>query len=395
MSFPRSNGVKANMKYSLGYLGAALLASSLVVACPSNSSAGWGHLRGGGSSGGSSGVYAAGFGSSGAVAAPASGGSSGYAAYSSVGAASVGGASSGGPGVLQRVAGRIQDHLAAKRARHIARRASYGSSGAYASSGGGSSGGYAASYASTGSGSSGGSRGSYSVSRVYSGGSSGSNYSSGVSYGSVGGSSYGSVGSSSSYGSAGGVYYGASTDSSLDVSSLVSTVDGDAVHLTVSVPSSAKIFVNGNPTTSTGAVREFVSRGLEPGKSYKFDVRAELEGVNGQQMVEDKTLVVTAGERENLQFAFAERATEIETAVTLNVPEGAKVLLSGRETAATGETRTFRTSQLMPGEVWDDYEVEVQLGDQSKKRTVRLLAGDQLQLTFAFDDEAAGKLASR
>ena len=41
--------------------------------------------------------------------------------------------------------------------------------------------------------------------------------------------------------------------------------------------SNAKVFVNGKATTSTGRVREYVSRGLKAGSQYKFEIRAELD----------------------------------------------------------------------------------------------------------------------
>jgi uncharacterized protein (TIGR03000 family) len=81
--------------------------------------------------------------------------------------------------------------------------------------------------------------------------------------------------------------------------------------------------------------------------------------------------------------------------VTLNLPEGAQVVLAGKTTKATGTQRTFRTSHLKPGQVWDDYEIEVKLGEQVKRQTVRLIAGDSLQLSFNFDDASDGQLASR
>lgn len=381
------------MKFNLVQNTAVLLLGAVALAYPTSADAGWGVLRGGSSGGGdssgyassgaSSGGYSAAYGSSGYAAAYGSSGgaSSGSytAAYSSVGGSSgaYGGSSGGRPGLLQRVAERIHDHWDAKKERHAARRAAYGSSGGYASSGG--SVGYAT-YSSHGGGSSGGSSGGY-----------------GVSYGSSGGSvNYGSTGYSSgvSYGST-GVYYGAS-NSQASAASLVSnaSTEGDAVYLTVAVPSDAKVFVNNDQTSSTGAVRKFVSHGLQAGNQYRFVIRAELTAADGRLLTEEKTLVVKSGEQEDVQFAFADSYSPIDTAITLNLPEGAKVLLAGNETKATGETRTFRTSRLKVGELWDDYEIEVHYDGQIKRQAVRLVGGDQLQLTFDFNQDAAN-LAAR
>ncbi len=191
------------------------------------------------------------------------------------------------------------------------------------------------------------------------------------------------------------MYYGASkADARRSTSTLVSSfeTEEDAVYLTVSVPSSAKVFVNGKPTTSTGAVRQFVSHGLQPGRTYKFEVRAELDGADGQKLSEEKSIAVVSGQREQMAFAFADSDSPIETAVTLNLPEDAQVILAGNPTKATGAQRTFRTSHLKPGQAWEDYEIEVKLGDQVKRQSVRLIAGDKLELSFNFDET---QLASR
>ncbi len=362
----------------------------------STASAGFGWLHGGGSSGG----YAA-YGSSGGGYGAASYGSSGgYSAYSYGSSGSYVGGSSGsyvggssgydaygssggghGPGPLRRLAAHIHDHMAAKHARH----AGYGSSG-YGSSGGSS--GYSTSYGSSGYSTSYGSSG-YSTSYGSSG------YS--TSYGSSGYStSYGSSGSSSSYGSAGSMSYSsgylgvskASPVSAASFASLNTSSTDDAIYLNVSVPASAKVYVNNMATTSTGASRQFVSRGLQAGKQYKFDVRAELIDAQGKLVDETKTVTLTAGAREDLRFASLTSA-RVETVVTLNVPQDAKVVLAGNETSATGSTRTFRTSQLKAGDQWDDYIVEVHHDGKIKRETLRLVAGDDIALSFNFSDDTS------
>ncbi|RMF39128.1 MAG: TIGR03000 domain-containing protein [Planctomycetota bacterium] len=323
------------------------------------------HAQWYGSSGGSSGSYAVAYGSSGGSSGYSYGsyGSSGYvAAYGSSGG------SSGYVGPIRRLAWRIHDsihaHIEYKRARRAARRAAYGSSGYYYGSSGGSSG--TVSYSSCGS----------------------SGYS--VSYGSSGGSvSYGSVGSA--YSSA------SSAVAPRTTARLASdaTVSQGELHLTVTVPPQAKVYVNDRPTTSTGRVRHFVSRGLEPGQTYRFQIRAELQAADGQTLVENREVVVTGGGEEALEFAFADQNSPVETAVTLHVPDNAQVILAGNPTSADGPVRTFRTLRLRPGDVWDDYEVEVRLGQRVKRQTLRLMAGDQLELSFDFDEDSVDMIAAR
>lgn len=368
----------------------------LGLMCASSAFAGWGssggYYSGYGSSGGyraaygSSGGYASGYGSSGSYSSRY-GSSGGYtASYGSSGYSSSGGSSGYHTGPVRRLVGAIGTHMAAKHARWTARRAYYGSSGySY-----GSSGGYSASYGSSGYTSSYGSSGGYSSSYGSSGG-----YSS--SYGSSGGytSSYqsytgGSSGGSVSYGSVGTAYQSVS-NISVPSSTMLATASkqvGQSVQLAVSVPTDAKIFVNGNPTTSTGAVRQFVSHGLVAGKEYRFKIRAELASASGETLTEEKDVVVNAGAIKHIDFAFADHAdAAIETAVTLNVPEGAEVRLAGSDTTIVGEARTYRTSRMKLGDVWDNYEIEVTHQGRTKRQNIRLIAGDRLEMTFDFNSD--------
>lgn len=67
------------------------------------------------------------------------------------------------------------------------------------------------------------------------------------------------------------------------------------INLTVVVPEKALVKVNGEPTFTKGTVRQYVVRGVEPGKKYKFVIEAEY--VNEFQAVykATKTLTLDAG----------------------------------------------------------------------------------------------------
>jgi len=80
--------------------------------------------------------------------------------------------------------------------------------------------------------------------------------------------------------------------------------------ITIWVPYEAKVTVNGNPTKSTGSRRQFVSFGLKPGYSYKYEIRAELVR-DGQTVSESKTVVLTAGQREGVAFGFNKATAEL------------------------------------------------------------------------------------
>src|SRR5260221_409257 len=182
-------------------------------------------------------------------------------------------------------------------------------------------------------GSSGGSWGSYG-----SYGSSGyavSCYSSGGSWGSSGGS-WGSSGGSwgSSGGSWGGGYYSAPSYSapatapappSAPMAPSVptppppaggppgTTYYQDAGYLLVSVPADAKVYVNGRATTSIGGDRQYVSRGLENGQRYSYEVRAEVVR-DGKTVTETKVAQLTAGSQASLMFSLAAPASTASSA---------------------------------------------------------------------------------
>ena len=396
---------------SMKWLSASTL-FALVIAASNSLEAGYG--SGGGSSGyGSSGGY------------DSSGG------YGSSGGYYGGGGSSGGyVGPLRRLGARLHDRVHSV----VARRASYGSSGgsgyySYGSSGG-SHGGYAISYGgSSGGGSSGGSSGGAYYGSSYSGGGSTGSIASGYAGGSTG--SYG--GSTGSYGGGGSVgstmHYGTHQgypsevpmmDSGYSSGSIVSPeyspnmsagsaitrtankfattqeIRSNEVHLTVNLPEAAKVYVNGNLTTTTGSRRHFISRDLKPNDAYRFEIKAVLSKDDGSELVQNKSVVIESGKGEELNFDLLKTDDPIETILTLNVPEKAKVVLAQNSTKSEGASRVFRTKQLREGESWEDYKIEVTFEGVTKEKTIRLVGGDKLEMTFSFEDvDSANKVAMK
>jgi uncharacterized protein (TIGR03000 family) len=350
-----------------------------------------GGFAGGASYGGSVGGSSGGFGSSGGYAAA----SAGYG--SSGGMGSAGGASTGTGhvGPLRRLAARIHAHHASK----VAARGSSGGGIGYGSSGG------VASYGSSGAVASYGS----------SGGSSG-----GVSYGSSGGVSGFSGGSSGqaapmmsypayeSYspmmqGSPmmdGGYDDGSMADPALPDAASEANIGKDAALLTIAVPESAKVIVNGLETTSRGEVRQFMSNGLKEGFVYTYVV--DVTFADGRKAA-SKSVKLRAGAAERMVFnessvpvTTVSASVTPETVVTLRVPADASVNLAGNDTAGSGGVRTFRTRQLSEGQKWGDYTIRVTAVvngvSMTKEKTIDLVAGSEHDFTFAFDNAA---LASR
>jgi uncharacterized protein (TIGR03000 family) len=167
-------------------------------------------------------------------------------------------------------------------------------------------------------------------------------------------------------------------------------LNSDSVYITVNVPEQAKIFVNDRATKSTGATREYISHGLIAGKQYSYTFRMELNGKS-----ESKTINVTAGERSQLAFGSAPSAevqqaavpsNALKTTLILEVPENAKVTLSGTDSAQTGARREFTTDKLAAGEKWENYtirvEAEVNGEIKTSEKTVTVNAGDTQTISF-------------
>jgi uncharacterized protein (TIGR03000 family) len=176
----------------------------------------------------------------------------------------------------------------------------------------------------------------------------------------------------------------------------------NAASLAVKVPTDAKVFVNGNATSSEGANRRYVSRNLSPGQSYTYQVRAEVVR-DGKTLTETKSVKITAGGVASLDFQFnsdqpAEQVadTKVETKLTVKVPAEAKVFLAGRETKQSGAVREFTTTALPSGSEWENYTVRVVVEQdgkpQSQEQTIRLKSGEDRELEFNF--AGAGRVAA-
>ena len=167
--------------------------------------------------------------------------------------------------------------------------------------------------------------------------------------------------------------------------------------LTVNVPTNALVYVNGKKTRSTGSVRQFVSRGLQSNRSYNYDVRVDMM-VDGRVVSDSRLVQLKGGDLRTLSIAAPAPAPQViaaqpaprsvETALTVHVPTDAKVVLAGNATTGSGHSRTYRTTQLAPGQIWDGYKVTVTVERQGRtvtqSRTLSLVAGSENELTFDF-----------
>lgn len=169
-----------------------------------------------------------------------------------------------------------------------------------------------------------------------------------------------------------------------------------AALLSVRVPAEAKLFVNGLATRSTGSQRRYVSNGLRPGFNYTYELRASVER-DGKMVEETKVVQLQAGQTAEVAFGLEDQAGSnertatkpVKTSLLLRVPADAKVFLSGNESKATGNVRSFVTTKLQPGQSWDNYVIRVELernGQKiSKEETISLASGESRELAIELD----------
>ncbi|HCS51875.1 MAG TPA: hypothetical protein DIW81_09825 [Planctomycetaceae bacterium] len=89
---------------------------------------------------------------------------------------------------------------------------------------------------------------------------------------------------------------------SITLPPLATSQNENKVHIQMSVPEQANVFLNGQQMTSTGMVRNFISPELPGQGPYYYQIRIELPAKGENLVVEHKQRVVT-GEEYELTFA--------------------------------------------------------------------------------------------
>lgn len=167
----------------------------------------------------------------------------------------------------------------------------------------------------------------------------------------------------------------------------------DAV-LNINIPEDTKIYVNGTLTKTKGTSRSYVSRDLEKGKSYSYEIRAEADQ-DGQLVSRTKVVALTAGANKTIEFDFDD--APLVTSITLSVPEDAIVELCGRRMKSTGPLRHFSSDKLKAGQSWNDYRITVKYEIDgkmvSRTKTLDIQAGDSR--SFEFGTERDELIVSR
>jgi len=75
----------------------------------------------------------------------------------------------------------------------------------------------------------------------------------------------------------------------------------NTAHVSVRIPADAEVWFGGGKTQQTGAVREFASPPLTPGKEYTYDIKARWM-VGGKEVVQVRQVDVSAGSSKSVDF---------------------------------------------------------------------------------------------
>jgi uncharacterized protein (TIGR03000 family) len=78
-------------------------------------------------------------------------------------------------------------------------------------------------------------------------------------------------------------------------------IDANAVTIRMHVPQDARVWIEGEVTSQTGAERTFVSPSLAPGSQYVYHIRAQWDD-NGEAVERNREVTVYAGARINLDL---------------------------------------------------------------------------------------------
>ncbi len=130
---------------------------------------------------------------------------------------------------------------------------------------------------------------------------------------------YGGYGGYGGYASTGNNYYSGYYSPQVNTTVTVGSTQGqepdNAAHLQLIVPPDAQVWFDGDKTTQTGTMREYVSPALPAGKTFTYDVRVEYRAPDGRMVDETRPIHVRANDWWTVDFTRpAPKTSEAGTA---------------------------------------------------------------------------------
>jgi uncharacterized protein (TIGR03000 family) len=155
-----------------------------------------------------------------------------------------------------------------------------------------------------------------------------------------------------------------------------------------------KVSFNGTATNRKTAEETFKTPDLQPGRTYAYDVVAQVSK-DGKTYTTSKKITVRAGERSEVSFGDANEviaAAQAEKArITVLLPEGGKLYVDGQERGTNATKQTFDTPKLTKGKTYY-YTLKVELkasNSGAKTQRVNVEAGKDVTVDFRSMFESA------
>lgn len=156
----------------------------------------------------------------------------------------------------------------------------------------------------------------------------------------------------------------------------------------IKAASAVKISVNGQETKRNNEVESFSTPKLTPGKTYAYEVVAEIKH-EGKVYTSNKRVLVKAGQQSEVDFGdmsavIAEAQAQVAR-ITVIMPRGGKLFVDGQEQKTKGQEQTFDTPKLAKGKSYFYViKVEVPAGKDVDARTerVNVQAGKEVTVDF-------------
>jgi uncharacterized protein (TIGR03000 family) len=153
--------------------------------------------------------------------------------------------------------------------------------------------------------------------------------------------------------------------------------------------SDVKIMVNGEETRRNKDVETFTTPELVPGKTYAYQISAEVTR-DGRVYATSKRLLVRAGQQSTIDFGDMSAVIAEEQKQTARIkvilPKGGKLFVDGNEQPTMAETQTFDTPKLAKGKNYF-YVLKVEVSDGqdvvgARQEKVTVTAGKEVTVDF-------------
>ncbi|WP_020475151.1 TIGR03000 domain-containing protein [Zavarzinella formosa] len=125
------------------------------------------------------------------------------------------------------------------------------------------------------------------------------------------------------------------------------TLPENQAQIKMRVPEAAKVYADGYLTGETGMIRTLTTPAISSNQDHCYTVKVEAV-INGETRVASKRVVVRGGRVTPVDFSSL-ADSKATSAISVNVPSKARLLIDGVETPALSGTTNLNTPELESG----------------------------------------------